>query len=803
MARAGLWITRQPGQRFGKDDGMRTHPQRASVARVLFFATALAMLVAGCTTSGDPTPPTPRPADPSGSTPVRAPAFPALAGAESGVYETVTGLATDGGRTVATSVVHGNVDTASFLYSDDAGATWTRGSIGQDSAAHVAPGEVVYQPTVTKRPDGTLWLAISAVDDHFYSWTSRDGSVWARAELTGIVAAHAFIRAARGLDSGFVMVGSRDLGGSQPARPAVWLSSDGVNWTESLLPMGGWLGSVAMRGQSLVATGGTDLGAKASSSRQEAILSVRSTDGGKTWKQSTVAEPSGSLNFAAWAASVTATPSGFAAAGTYFIDSEKGYVPWVARSGDGVTWTQVAAPVAPNPGSRIGLLHSSAESLLVAQVDTVSGTRTLRLQRWDGKRWSQVTAPSDRPMVPDSGLAIGDRVELIAVEASTKPDAGELWRSADGGATFTVVTLPPAPSASAVVRPVALSAAGAYGLANGRSVTWARNADGSFAAPTPIDAGDEEQVSGAASSPHGTLLWGSHTEYGANHARAWYASQSETFKPSATYAFNDVLPYHSSSVNEALWVNDRWVSVGSKSTNGRVRRSALAMTSIDGLTWTQGTPAAIERRGDTFNRSDPLTDLDGLEHSGRGMAAVAALGTGVVSVGWSENADVTQASFWLSPDVKTWTLASLPHEGLTSSTATSVAAVGTTIVAVGSGVPASDGLSTGYVWTSGDGGKHWSRQHLGADQPAQQLKLTSQDGRFLIVQSQQHDLALKGWTSVDGVTWTPSEVDLPDRAKGVRASIVDVLPRADGVDMLVRVDDNADGQTLVHHVKIG
>lgn len=171
-------------------------------------------------------------------------------------------------------------------------------------------------------------------------WYSPDLRTWqrggglGRSDLTAVPNGNRWVRSAAGGRFGFVAVGgSLDPKARGARRPAVWTSPDGKKWRlqQLQLPPGLEQGSftqVAAKGDVLVATG------DALGSSGAVVLGYVSTDGGKTWRETKLPEPGadGPVQVTA----LTATPRGFAVAGTSGGAGTSDVVSWT--SADGASW---------------------------------------------------------------------------------------------------------------------------------------------------------------------------------------------------------------------------------------------------------------------------------------------------------------------------------------------------------------------------------------------------------------------------------------------------------------------------------
>lgn len=772
---------------------MRYHPQRAGRLRIVLILATLHAL-AGCSGVRLPFLQPEIPAAQFASLPDKPP----------GVTQTLRSLATDGKRIVMTGTVLGSQDAAQFLYSDDQGASWNRGAPTGDAAARMIPGESVGLLTARTKDGKTEWWGLASVEDHLYAWQSSDGKSWSRSDLVGIPTKDVRITAgAASAEAGFILVGAKGSNKVGEGNPIIWRSQDGINWSEQLvLETKGLFERVATRGAT-VSAGGAAVVHETEGITATTLLE-RSADGGTTWQPVPVAEPADSTKHITEATAVEATDSGFLIGGSFSV-ADGNCRPWIATSVDGAEWAFEVAPARAGDRVTVNALGHTAQGEVVVLEDLDARRGGMSVQVGDGSAWSAATLPVETDKVThQDSLFTGDSTVLLAVSVDGTPNEGQLWRSTDGGRTFAKVDIAPPASAQPSVRPSILTAAAAYGTAQGLTVAWPRKSDGTYGPALVLGDAPANSLSGAVTGPGGSVVWGSFDTDGRGNAQTRFTADGKNFTISAPNEFNVVTTYHSSSISDVIWAHDRWLAVGDRTTNGSARTSALVFTSTDGVHWAQGSGTSIERTGDDYGDSDPLTDLLGLYKNGREMAAVAELKTGAVSVGRRYVDDVSHAAFWLSSDLEKWKLADLPVDGLTSSSASAVhASGGDTVVAIGSGMKEGATESTGMVWTSTDAGKTWTRQPLGPEAKAQPLLLAVAHGTFVIVQGQDSDRSLKGWTSKDGATWSPIDLDLPGRSDKTRVSVQDFMGVGDGVDLLLRVYNSTDARTVLNHVKIG
>jgi hypothetical protein len=185
-------------------------------------------------------------------------------------------------------------------------------------------------------------------------WWSRDLRSWTRAhDVNGTNGSSQTLAVAAKTD-GFVSAGSHN------GRPAVWVTSNGTAWRTIDLPApaNAQFNQIAVHGNDVVATGGWDT--------QHAVtpaFAEFSADGGLHWQMSQLALPSKDTVITA----LTATPSGFVAAGSYGGPGHHQVAVW--RSTTGASWTPVhVRGLTDTTASRTGGITA-----LVASKDATTG----------------------------------------------------------------------------------------------------------------------------------------------------------------------------------------------------------------------------------------------------------------------------------------------------------------------------------------------------------------------------------------------------------------------------------------------
>lgn len=169
-------------------------------------------------------------------------------------------------------------------------------------------------------------------------WWSPNLTSWTRAHDVNDTNGSSQTLAVAATPTGFVSVGSHD------GKPAVWITADGTTWRTIVLPSpaGAELNQIAVSGDRVIATGGTD----GQASRTPAFA-VSSRDGGATWQQEALQLPDPDTIVTALAAG----GSSFIAAGQYGAPGQQHVVVWQLAAGKDL-WTQthITGITGPGPG---------------------------------------------------------------------------------------------------------------------------------------------------------------------------------------------------------------------------------------------------------------------------------------------------------------------------------------------------------------------------------------------------------------------------------------------------------------------
>ena len=610
-----------------------------------------------------------------------------------GPSHSVVGIAapSDGYRswTAVGSVRDGPVRPAAWSSKD--GTVWGRAELylgeareAVASAAAVRAGRVVVV--------GTAVTALGDRDPRI--WTTTEGATWAPVPILGGPGDQSLTAVAAG-PLGVVAAGTDRSGGRTV--PAVWFSGDGTSWPRAEGPFGsdGAIASVAVGPSGMVAVGTVDTGG-------EVDGMVWFSADGTTWR--TV--PLGSAGFTGPARqrvrAVTATAAGgFVAVGDDGNADLPIAVVWT--SVDGITWQR--QPASPDMAEFVGIFSSggvTAASVTGSGPVVAAGGGAL-LQIWtspDGRRWTRDQPPGTGRGGQENAIVVTDAARSLLVLAggalSYRP-AGATWADVDG-------------DRQVFPRPELTYAIGAMVRAGGRILAFGR--------------ADQ------------TVLWTS------DDGRRW----DRWPDPTGVFA--------GGTVAAAATLGDVIVAVGTRP-DAQGRTVAAVWTSADdGATWARtgdDNPAFSIRR---------ITQMIGV---GRG-------GPGLIAVGISFQDGAVNAHAWSSADGRTWRRATDPPEwGGPGNHQLSTAGALPDGTAVVMGVDIVKGETDAWAWTSRDG-VTWERAVAAGAAPlagpGNQFVngCASTSGGVLVSGGIPGANGSEGavWSTTDGHTWSlasPSDSD--------------------------------------------
>lgn len=288
-------------------------------------------------------------------------------------------------------------------------------------------------------------------------WTSVDGNVWARSGSDpDVFGEHGAMLDVVALDSGLLAVGNIEelaTDGGLLARPAVWSSADGVEWSRT------WEGDPIDSGDSMLLPGFNSLTVggdgllvgvgMAQNGTGALVAAVWTSADGRSWERVAAdnQEFAGAGGVAVDVIDVTSGSSGFVAVGT-----EGGTAPALWHSPEGYLWSRIDTTLQPFDNvASLGSVTALDSGYMAAGPDGFRDRHGGVVTLWtspDGLRWDRVEAQGAgyaAAIVPtERGIALAG-----SVPGEAEPQAG-VWV----GPTFDPARPPIDPQPAPLALPV-------------------------------------------------------------------------------------------------------------------------------------------------------------------------------------------------------------------------------------------------------------------------------------------------------------------------------------------------------------
>ncbi|MGW6280158.1 hypothetical protein [Kribbella sp. NPDC055071] len=687
-----------------------------------------------------------------------------------------------------------NLGRALFLSSDDAGVTWTRRNLDQDSVKRSAAFEGVSD--LAAGPTG--FVAIGDGSPGLVLWQSADGTSWRRLPTDAKVFRKTdYLRAITATPTGFAIVGGSTLG---DGTLVYWQSSDGTSWSRNDGPAIGLKPTVPgeVGAAEIVASGKTvvisgNLSTPANTKQTDRLQYWYSVDSGKHFRAAAI---KGELatRYRVYNNALAVGDGRFVALvqGSGFDESEENSWDGVVVEGGstGASWQVAAKPWTLGstfediPGT---LVKARKDWVATASVTSDTTDTTVAV----GPTWAQLADGTDADsqrargtqMVVDS-VAVGDDVVMVGSNDRTGSTEPAVWRYAEN--RVSPIALPAEASGGRPSSDVnTIVQAGKELVAVGEVSTaptgWTR--DGSTWQATTLP-GRTNNVSlylhGAAATRDGRVVAVGEKNLPIGQRAAvwiratngqWAEADSPVFGVWARSAYGGPV------ANSVAIGPSGWVVVGQRH-DGDGHFDAWSAYSKDGKSWVEGVGGKVLSLDP--DKDTRRTRAQNLRTTGTGDAELTAvLAVGKRFVAGGDRGDGTPA-VWLSPNGSDWkTVVNLPlAKGVNSASVLELSQIGTTLVAVGD-YGRKDGDSDGgwTSWTSKDGGLTWTNQ-IAVPAKADVIDLVSVPNGVVALGNTGSDdeTDAAAWFSRDGRTWKPITVP-GDRTKGPgRQGLVSAVP---------------------------
>jgi hypothetical protein len=635
---------------------------------------------------------------------------------------------------------------AQFLVSTNGGRTFQLASVRTTDGEEPGFGEVPRHVAASS----SGWVALGDRPGGSVLWTSQNGQEWVRHPDNTVTVFSTKDRVARVIAdaSGFIAVGSTsEKGDFSDAAPVLWLSQDGRLWERhgadqlGLDAKGGTVTLVgaAAQGSTIIVQGVRTAKVSRGKKPEPRNLVWRSNDRGRSWKESSVPAPKGTIGL-----TITTAPSGFIAIRE--IGDKDAPHSTVFTSSDAGVWREIGKIEAPGY-RRLQRVSSSSQGMAAI---VGAGEKVLLLRSQDGASWQQageVVRPASRSLpdvavTPDHTVVIGrdagdngtDSVlavrdvqgqevplDLTKVTGAVQPDQMVNGVMASGGRVMAV------------------------GSANGDAAAWTSSDGRKWQRAQPV---------GTAFARPGAQWLNDITAGGSG----WLAVGFDAVQPWR--------PLVATSADGTTWESaDGGSAFKPRKGVALATHAAAAGTNGYVIVGDDGPAAAAWFSTDlkTWNRASGVSKIDLAD--GRWMRGVVGGPFGYVAVGGVIDPKVKGAAagrpaVWTSADGRQWKLSQLPlPTGMIDGSLPHIAVKGNQLVATGTATTQTGLTPIAYV--SGDAGKSWQATRLPTpDQGGSQSFAVTTVGAtprgFTVAgitgKGGATDVVL--WTSPDGRTWT-------------------------------------------------
>jgi hypothetical protein len=213
-----------------------------------------------------------------------------------------------------------------------------------------------------------------------WSWHSKDGQTWEFVEMPGVDDGQAMDVAT--LDDGVIAVGGRDSGTDAEFQSdgLVWMTDDPATWPEPIAIPYASLSDVAVSEDGLMVGG-----AAISEDGSRWTPAVWHSSDGRSWEQTLISDPGEHVG----TMDLVRVPTGAWLAASY-VSSEDGTDVGVWRSDDGTSWEPIDVPGGDDPMSLLLEATPDAVMALVNRADADGTTGGSVMRTVDGEEWTEV-----------------------------------------------------------------------------------------------------------------------------------------------------------------------------------------------------------------------------------------------------------------------------------------------------------------------------------------------------------------------------------------------------------------------------